>query len=414
MIRGNSNKRCVAITGIGMFCPLGITKDECWENMLAGNSGIRRISRFDASECRTQIAGELPQQYFDMEKDALPRRYYSRSVLPTRLTILSARQALEDANLEVDEVKGTRMGVITGCGSSIFGDDDTIARQEKKKIIFSHNMFNALSACVSIELGLSGPSFDVVTACASGGFAVGLGYDYVKRTGESCLAIGVEAVLHKDTINGFNQLMALSENNDEPEKASCPFDIRRSGFVISEGACALVLEPCDLATARGASIYALISGMGLTSEAFNIVAQEPEGKHMAKTMELAIRDAGISKEKIGYINAHGTSTPYNDLAETKAIKKVFGPDAYEIPVSSIKSMLGHTIGAAGVIEVAATALTLHHQILLPTINYEEPDPQCDLDYVPNIARKVDSVLAAITNSFGFGGHNSSIVLERWL
>lgn len=408
----SSNKR-VAITGLGMFCPVGITRDECWQNMLAGKSGIRPITRFDASECRTRIAGELPPKYFEMEKDALPRRYYKRSVLPSRLSILSARQAIEDANLDYGEIKHTPMGVITGCGGSTFGDNDTLARQERKKIIFSHDMLNALSACVSIELGLSGPSFNMATACASGAFAVGFAYDYVKRSGERCLAIGIETVLHKDTIDGFNQLMALSEENDEPEKASRPFDKRRSGFVISEGACAILLEPVDIAAARGAPVYALISGVGLTSEAFNIVAPEPQGSQMAKAMELAIQDAGITKEKIGYINAHGTSTPHNDVAETKAIKRVFGPAAGNIAVSSIKSMIGHCIGAAGAIEVAVSALGLYHQILLPTINYEVPDPQCDLDYVPNVARKVDSLEAVITNSFGFGGHNAAIVLQRF-
>jgi 3-oxoacyl-[acyl-carrier-protein] synthase II len=224
--------------------------------------------------------------------------------------------------------------------------------------------------------------------------------------------IGIETMLHEETINGFNQLMALSEQNEFPEKASRPFDKKRDGFVISEGACALLLESYDHAVRRGARIYAVMSGYACTSEAFNIVAPDPEGKEMAKTMELAIQNAGIPKENIGYINAHGTSTPHNDLAETKAVKRVFGASAYNIPISSQKSMIGHPIGAAGAIEFAVTALTLYHQLITPTINYEEPDPNCDLDYVPNKARKVPFLEAAITNSFGFGGHNCSIVLEK--
>ena len=408
----HDKKQVVAITGIGMMCPLGITTNECWENLLAGKSGISWITRFDARECRTRIAGQLPPKYFELEKNALPRRLYQRSVLPSRLSILIARQALENAGLKLDEMKGSWGSVITGCGGSTFGDSETLVKHEKKKIVFSHDMLNALSACVAIELGFKGPSFNVAAACASGAFAVGMGYNYVKKTGELCVAIGVEAVLYKDTIDGFNQLMALSENNEYPQKASCPFDKKRSGFVISEGACALILEPYEHAVNRGARIYALMSGLGLSFEAFNIIAPEPEGSQMAKAMSLALQNGYIEKEQVGYINAHGTSTPHNDLAETKAIKRLFGDEAYKIPVSSIKSMVGHTIGAAGAIECAATALALYHQVLPPTINYEDPDPECDLDYVPNNARKVEGLEVALTNSFGFGGHNVTLLLAR--
>jgi 3-oxoacyl-[acyl-carrier-protein] synthase II len=272
-------------------------------------------------------------------------------------------------------------------------------------------MLNALSACVSIEFGFKGPSFNVATACASGAFAIGLGYDYVRRAGDICLAIGIDTMLLKETIDGFNQLLALSEENDHPEKASRPFDKRRSGFVISEGACALLLESYEHARRRGARIYALISGHASTSEGYNIVAPEPGGAEMAKTMDFALQRAGLPKEKIGYVNAHGTSTPHNDLAETRAIKLVFGENAYKIAVSSQKSMIGHSIGGSGGIECGVTALSLYHRRLTPTINYEEPDPECDLDYVPNKAREANGLEAAITNSFGFGGHNSTIVLE---
>lgn len=414
MVSEESNqKNFVAVTGIGMICPLGITTNECWENMLLGKSGIRRITRFDASECLTKIAGELPDKYFEMERNAFSRRVYKHSILPSRLSILSARQAIEDGKVELKEIDRNRVAVITGCGGSTFGDLLVYDNHNTKKFSFSHEMLNALSACVSIEFGFKGPSLNVATACASGAFAIGWGYDYVKRFGDFCVAIGIDTVLHKDTIDGFNQLMALSEQNEYPEKASRPFDKKRNGFVISEGACAILLESYEHAIRRGAKIHAVMSGYAATSEAFNIIAPEPEGKEMAKTMELAIQNAGIPKEKIGYISAHGTSTTHNDLAETKAIKKVFGPEAYHIPVSSQKSMVGHTIGAAGAIEFGVTALTLYHQVITPTINYEEPDPDCDLDYVPNKARKVQSLEAAMTNSFGFGGHNCTIVLEKF-
>lgn len=413
MVSEKSNQEnFVAVTGIGMICPLGITTNESWENMLLGKSGIRRITRFDASTCLTQIGGELPDKYFEMEREVFTRRVYNRTIMPSRLSILSARQAIEDSKVELEKIDRNRVAVITGCGGSTSGDLIVNGDNNKKKFSFAHAILNALSACVSIDYKFKGPSLNVATACASGAFAIGWGYDYVRRCGDFCVAIGIETMLLKDTIDGFNQLLALSEQNEYPEKASRPFDKKRSGFVISEGACAVLLEDYEHAIRRRAKIYAVMSGYASTSEAFNIVAPEPEGKEMAKTMGLAIHNAGIPKEKIGYISAHGTSTTHNDLAETKAIKEVFGLEAYHIPVSSQKSMVGHSIGAAGAIEFGVTALTLYHQVITPTINYEEPDPDCDLDYVPNKARKVQSLEAAMTNSFGFGGHNCTLVLER--
>jgi len=273
-------------------------------------------------------------------------------------------------------------------------------------------MLNAPAAAIRMTLGFRGPSFNVATACASGAYAVGLGYDYIRHQGELCVAVGVDTMLSEETVQGFSRLMALSELNEHPEKASRPFDRKRTGFVLSEGACAVILESLPHAVKRAARIYAVMSGHAMTSEAFNIIAPEPDGLGMAETMEKAIVNAGIQKDLIGYINAHGTSTVHNDRAETSAIKAVFGGRAWQIPVSSQKSMIGHTIGAAGAIEFAVTALSLRHQVLTPTINYEEPDPECDLDYVPNQARRVLRLDAAISNSFGFGGHNSCIVLER--
>jgi 3-oxoacyl-[acyl-carrier-protein] synthase II len=405
-------KNWVAVTGIGMICPLGTTTKECWQNMLKGKSGIRRITRFDASECASQIAGEIPPEYFDLEKNVLSASFYEHSLLPSRLSMMVAKQAVEDAKIDLDKIDQTRAGVITGCGGSTFGDQVVLGNPDKKVFDFSNEMLNALSACVSIEYGFKGPSFNVATACSSGAYAIQVAYDFVRKYGDICLAIGAETMINKEAIDGFCQLMALSVQNEYPEKASRPFDKNRNGFVMSEGGCAVLLESYEHAVQRGARIYALMTGVASTSEAYNIVAPEPQGKAIARTMEWAIRNAQLSKEKVGYVNAHGTSTLPNDRIETKAIKWVFGSLAYNIAISSQKSMIGHSIGAAGAIEFGVTALTLYHQTITPTINYEVPDPDCDLDYVPNQARKVQSLEAAISNSFGFGGHNATLVLEK--
>ncbi len=412
MNKNRQPQHMVAVTGIGLICPLGTTTAECWENMIAGKSGIKEITRFDTNECKTRIAGELPDQYFDFEKLQFPKRVYRRSIFTSRLSVLSARQAIADAGVDPESLDRNNAAVITGCGGSTFGDQIAYSDPNRKKYAFSHEMLNALSACVSIDLGFKGPSFNVATACASGANAVAMACSHVVRSGSVSIALGIDTMIHKETIDGFNQLMALSEANTDPAKASKPFDRRRGGFVLSEGACAVLLERYESALARGANIYALVTGTGMTSEAYNIIAPEPNGIGMARTMETAIHDAGIDKKRIGYISAHGTATPHNDLAETKAVKHLFGPEAYNIAISSQKSMIGHGIGAAGAIEFAATALTLKHQIMTPTINYETPDPNCDLDYVPNEARRAQNLSAAITNSFGFGGHNCSLVLEH--
>jgi len=397
----------VAITGIGIICPLGVDKHACWDNMLQGKSGIRRITKFDTSDCLTKIGGEIPDEYFKLENDVIPKRLRKQTTLCSRLSLLGAKQAIEDSKIEIEDVDVRRCAVITGSGgkSELSEEGDERFRAVKE-------MINALPAWISIEYGFKGPSFNIATACASGGYAVGAGFDYIKSgKGDLCIAVGADTMLTKESIDGFNNLMALSEENDNPEKASKPFDRRRNGFVLSEGGCAIVLEAHQNAIKRNARIYAVISGYAITSEAFNIFAPEPTGKEMARTMNLAIQSSGIPKEKIGYVNAHGTSTYHNDLCETMAIKSVFGEHAYKLTVSSQKSMVGHTIGCAGALECAVTALSLYHQVITPTINYEEPDPKCDLDYVPNKARTVNGLEAAITNSFGFGGHNCSLVLE---
>ena len=416
-LKETGQKQKVAITGIGLLCCLGVDTETCWQGMLEGRSGIRRITRFDPSRCKTQIAGELPQTYFEMEKDSFTPKILRQSTLASRATILAARQALKDAALDLEVLDKEKVAVITGCGGSTYGDEiafveNNNSKRRRRVPIVSHGMLNALSACITIEFGFQGPSFNVATACASGAHAVGLGFDYVRHTGGMCMVVGIDTLMYEETIEGFNALMALSERNEEPEKASRPFDGLRSGFVISEGACALMLEPYEGAVSRGAGIYAVITGYAATSETHNIVAPDMTGAGMAATMRLALERAGMPKEKVGYINAHGTSTYHNDLAETRAIKMLFGERAYQIPVSSVKSMIGHSIGAAGAIEAAVCALTLQRQVLTPTINHEVKDPECDLDYVPNEARRVEGLECVLSNSFGFGGHNCSIVLER--
>jgi len=402
----------VAITGIGIICPLGINTRICWENMLKGKSGITRITKFDTSACATKIGGELPKEFFELEKQAIPKRLYKQTVTASRLALLCAREAIEDSAILIENISPRRCAVITGSGGPTFQEQDESGVLGDKKFKVIQEMINAYSAWISIEYGFKGPALNVATACASGGYAIGIAFDYIRQgTVDIAVVVGVDTMLTKAGICGFNELMALSEENAFPEKASKPFDKRRSGFVLSEGGCAIILEACEHAVKRNARIYALISGYAATSEAFNIFAPEPTGDHMAKTMELAIHNAGIVKEKIGYINAHGTSTYHNDLCETKAIKKVFGKQAYQLAVSSQKSMVGHTIGCAGVLECAVTSLSLFYHKITPTINYSEPDPECDLDYVPNHARGAGSLQAAISNSFGFGGHNCSIVLE---
>jgi len=405
-------KSKVAITGIGMVTPLGITTHDCWENMVAGKSGIDLIRQFDTSGCITKIGGQIPDSYFSLEKAYFSENQLIRTSLPNRLSLYCVKQAIDDSQIVLNRMDSQNISVISGSGGSSYGDE--ISEMEKElgmQLAPGWEMLDAHAAIVGREFGFQGPCFNVATACSSGAFAVGLGYDHVINNHGVCIVIGVDTMLLKDTVVGFNQLMALSEHNQFPNKASRPFDKKRSGFVISDGACAIILEPYDWAVARNARIYAVISGYAMTSEAYNIMAPEPGGAGMAETMRLALIRSGIGIDNIGYINAHGTSTIHNDLAETQAIKLVFGERASQIPVSSQKSMIGHTIGAAGTIETAVTALTLYNQIITPTINYEEPDPLCNLDYVPNQSRLVSGLSSALTNSFGFGGHNCTVALE---
>ena len=403
----------VAVTGIGLITCLGTSAPECWDRMVQGHSGIAAITRFETTGLLTRFGGELPAKYYEMENLEFPRRLRNQTISTSRLGFLCAKEAIRDSGVTAAGFDPYRCAVISGCSQSIFQEGQEWPNVADQRYLVVKEMVNAITAWISIKYGFKGPSYNIAAACASGAFAIASAFDYIRSgRGDVAVALGVDMMLNRQSIIGFNELLALSENNDSPESASCPFDNRRSGFVLSNGGCALVLESEGFARKRGAPVYAFIRGTAVLSEAYNIVAPEPTGREIARTIELAIADARIPLANIGYINAHGTSTRQNDLSETVAIKQVFGNRACGLAVSSQKSMIGHTIGGAGAIECAVTALTLRHGIITPTINYREPDPQCNLDYVPNVAREAKNLEAAVTNSFGFGGHNCSIVLEK--
>jgi 3-oxoacyl-[acyl-carrier-protein] synthase II len=408
-------ERRVAITGLGMITCLGTSAPECWGQMLQGRTGIRRVTRFDPGECVTRFGGELPDKYYELEAVEFSKRLFKQTQSTTRLGFLCAKEALSDSGFSVDGHDPHRCAVITGSGQTGYQEEGDIVSvyNNPGKFVIIQQMANAMSGWISIADGFKGRSYNVATACASGAYAIAAAYEYiVSGRGDAALAVGADAMLSPQTIKGFNQLSALSERNELPEKASRPFDRNRDGFVLSNGGAAVMLEKESAARKRGARIYALISGVSMCSEAYNIVAPKPSGEEMAKAMTLALEDAGFRPEQVGYVSAHGTSTPQNDADESLAIKAAFGDHVRRLAVSSQKSMTGHCVGGAGAIECAATALCLHHGVLTPTINYETPDPQCDLDVVPNQTREVKNLRVAISNSFGFGGHNATLVLEK--
>lgn len=408
-----TKQHLVAITGIGMICPLGTNTPTCWENMLQGKNGIGRITKFDASECVTQVGGQLPAAYFELENKHTSKRLFKQTVQAARLIRLCAQEALTDSAEALANIDAHRCAVIIGTsGSSVRSPIDLGGPAEQKfKVV--REMINSLPAWISIDNGLKGPSFTVSAACASGSYAIARAYDLIKwGVADVAVAGGVDTLLTKNSIKRGNFMKVLSEDNDPPEKAMRPFDRKRSGFVISDGGCAIVLESYEHATKRNARVYAWLIGYGSSSESYSLYAPAPYGEGMTRTIEMALQNASITKEKIGYINANGSATAVNDLCETAAIKKVFDKQAYEIPISATKSMVGHTTGASGVIECAATALTLNTRKISPTINYEQPDPLCDLNYVPNSMIEAPDLEAAISNSFGFGGHNCVLVLTR--
>jgi len=409
--------RRVVLTGLGALSPVGNTTEEFWSALTHGKSGIGPITRFDASKYPTRIAGEV--RGFD-ETRYVDKKEARRLDPYLKYAIATSVMAVEDSALDTGKIDATRFGVCIGSGiggitTLIEGED---VRREKgpdrvSPFVVPMLIINMAAGLVSMRFGAKGPNSSVVTACATGNHAIGDAYKIIQRgDADVMIAGGAEAMIVPLTIAGFCSMKAMSTRNDEPTRASRPFDAGRDGFVCGEGAGIVVLEALEHAVRREARIYAEIVGYGLTGDAHHMTAPDPEGDGAARAMQMALRDASVDPSVVGYINAHGTSTPYNDKFETIAIKRVFGEHARKVPVSSTKSMTGHLLGAAGGVEAVATALALHHGLLPPTINYDTPDPDCDLDYVPNQARKVD-VEYALSNAFGFGGTNATLAFRRY-
>ncbi len=409
--------RRVVITGLGLVTPLGIGVEETWTALCEGKSGIGEITRFDASGFDTQIAGEVKDFH---PEDFLTKKEAKRIQSFIAYAVAASRMALEDSGLIIDSTNQNRVGVLTGCGLGglqMLEDTAAILRKKGPKRVtpfFIPMMIgNMAPGMISIYLGAKGPNSSIATACAAGTHAVGDAFKIIKRGGaDAMITGGVESVITPTCIAGFNAMKALSVRNHEPEKASRPFDRDRDGFIVGEGCGILILETLEAAIKRGARIYAEICGYGMSGDGFHMAAPAPDGEGAARCMAATIDDAGISYNDIDYINAHGTSTQLNDLYETQAIKSVFKEKAHSLAVSSTKSMTGHLLGGAGGIETVFTALTIHEGIIPPTINLDNPDQNCDLDYVPNTARKTD-VKLAMNNSFGFGGTNAALILSKY-
>jgi len=411
-------RRRVVITGLGALTPLGNSAEEFWQGLLAGRSGIARMTLCDPSGYPCQVAGEVkdfnPRDYMDFKEARRMARFSQFAVAATRM-------ALDDAGLDVAREDPERLGVLLGNGNGGFPNIEQECRNMLEKggmkidpFFMPKQLPNMAAGLVSLTFGLKGYTSTVITACAAATQAIGEAAEVIRRgKAEVMVTGGTEAGISELGLAGFSVMRALStRSNDAPEKASCPFDARRDGFVPAEGAGILILEELEHALARGAKIYCELAGYGASSDAYHMVAPDAEGEGAARAMRWALKDAGITPDGVSYINAHGTSTPLNDATETLAIKKVFGGAAYNIPISSTKSMIGHLLGAAGGVEAIASILPIRDGIIHPTINYEEPDPDCDLDYVPNEARRkqVDVVLS---NSFGFGGQNACLVFKRY-
>ncbi len=413
----NNQFNRVVVTGIGAITPLGLDMATTWENLIAGKSGVGYITLFDASNMEVKIAGEV--KGFD------PNNYINRKDIRrmdrfAQLAVAAGFQAVKDAGLTIDESNKDDIGVFIGSGigglTTLFDQARVLVEKGPDRVspfLAPMMIADIAAAQISIALGVRGPNMCMTSACSSGSDAIGLAVEYIKHgSAQVMIAGGSEAIINPLGITAFSQLKALSTRNDAPEKASRPFDRDRDGFILSEGAVVLILEKLEHALNRGANILAEIVGYGATADSFHVTQPLESGEGAAKAMQLAMKRGNIKPEEIDYINAHGTSTQLNDAMETKAIKTAFGERAYKIPVSSTKSMTGHLIGCAGALEPAICIMTILKGIVPPTINYENPDPVCDLDYVPNKARTV-KVNTALTNSFGFGGHNSVLILRKY-
>ena len=409
--------RRVVITGIGLLSSVGIGTEANWQGIVAGRSGVARITKFDPTNFSAQIAGEVkgfdPLQFVD-KKDVKKMDVF------IQYAIAASQFAMDDAGLKVGPDNATRVGVFIASG---IGGFSTIEREHSKLLeggpgkispfFIPAAIINLAAGQVSIRFGAKGPNLATCTACAASAHALGDAYQIIRRgDADAMIAGGSEAAITPMGVGGFAAMRALSTRNDAPEKASRPFDLERDGFVIGEGAGVLVLEELGSALSRGARIYAEMVGYGASADAFHITAPSEDGAGASRAMEAALLSAGVDGSVVSYINAHGTSTPPNDRLETAAVKRCFGEHARSMGISSTKSMTGHMLGAAGALEGGITALAIHHQMMPPTINLEHPDPDCDLDYVPNVCRGA-SIAYAMTNSFGFGGTNASLLLKRF-
>jgi 3-oxoacyl-[acyl-carrier-protein] synthase II len=412
-----NNETRVVVTGIGAITPLGLDMATTWQNLIAGKSGIDRITFFDASAFDTKIAGEVkgfdPLNYINRKEAHRMDRF-------TQLAVAASRQAMEQSGLQINSTNQDKIAIIVGSGigglTTLFEQMKVLMERGPSKVspFLAPMMISDMAAAqTSIQLGIKGINLCTTSACSSGSDAVGVAYEIIKRgDAEAALAGGSEAIINPIGIAAFNALRALSTRNDEPQKASRPFDAERDGFVLSEGAGILVLESLTHAQGRGANIMAEIIAYGAGADAFHVTQPAGDGEGAARAMQITLNKGGLAPGEVDYINAHGTSTLLNDKTETMAIKTVFGEHAYKIPVSSTKSMLGHMIGAAGAIEAAICVKVIQEGVIPPTINLTHPDPECDLDYVPNVARRA-KVNVALSNSFGFGGHNSVLALRKY-
>lgn len=410
-------ERRVVVTGIGTVNPLGNSAGEYWNALLKGRSGIAAITRFDASQHATRFGGEVKN--FSPE-GVIDARETRRMDLFTQFALVGTEEAISDAGIDPEKIDLYRAGVVIGTGIggilSFESEHSKLIAGGPRRVspYFVPLMIADIAAGhISIKHGFKGPNYTTISACASASHAIGDAVRLIKY-GDADVMItgGSEAAVSPMGVAGFASLRALSTRNDEPQRASRPFDLERDGFVIGEGAGILVVEELEHARKRGATIYAEVAGIGFTGDAHHVTAPAPGGEGAVRAMRRAMEDAGVDPQNIGYINAHGTSTPFNDKSETAAIKTTFGDHAYQLNVSSTKSMTGHLLGAAGAIEAIALVLAVKHQVVPPTINYENPDPECDLNYTPNQPQERE-VLAGISNTFGFGGHNASIVVKRF-
>ena len=414
--------RRVAITGVGVVSPIGKTKEDFWNSIINGKSGAAKLAAFDSTHFSSHIAAEVKD--FDPLSYGINPKELKRMDRFVQLAVCAAKMAVADARLDLDKEDRNRIGVYVGSG---IGGLHTIEEQvlaffqrgpekgpsKMSPFLIPMLIVNMASGMTSIILGLKGPNSAVATACATSNHAIGDAFRVIERgDADVMVAGGAEGATTRMGFGGFCALRALSTRNDDPEHASRPFDKERDGFVMGEGSGIVVLEELEHAKNRKATIYAEIIGYGLTGDAYHMTAPDPEGDGAARCMKAAIESAGLSPEDVDYINAHGTSTQLNDKIETLAIKKVFGRHAYKLAVSSTKSMTGHLLGAAGGVELIATVLGIKESIIPPTINYEFPDPECDLDYVPNKARK-KPINVAMSNSLGFGGHNAALVVRKY-